>query len=166
MAAFHRPLLLLPAALLLSAPVTAESPVHPLRFFEGRTEGTGTIKVVLKKPYHTRSVGRGRIDRDGALVLVQRVEEEGKPARERRWRIRQIDARRFSGTMSEAAGPVLIEEVKGRYRFRFKMKGNLSAEQWLTPLPGGRAARNTITVRKLGMTVATGSGTIKKVGAA
>jgi len=147
----------------VAAPATAEPLVHPLRFFEGRTETSGTVKTVMKKAYRTHSVGRGRIEPDGSLLLVQRVEDEGKPPRERRWRMRQIATGRYSGTMTEATGPVTIDEVGGRYRFRFKMKGNLSVEQWLAPLAGGKSARNSMTVRKLGMTVATGDGLIRKI---
>jgi hypothetical protein len=77
--------------------------------------------------------------------------------------MRQIATGRYSGTMTEATGPVTIDEVGGRYRFRFKMKGNLSVEQWLAPLAGGKSARNSMTVRKLGMTVATGDGLIRKI---
>lgn len=143
--------------------LSAEPLADPLRFFEGRTDSDGTVKVMLARPHRMRSLGQGRIEADGSLSLVQRVEEAGKPARERRWRIRQVAPGRFSGTMSEASGPVTIEEVGGRYRFRFTMKGGASVEQWLTPLPGGRSARNSLTVRKLGVTVATGDGTITRL---
>jgi len=150
------------AAFLVSAPATAE-PLKPMRFFEGRTEGFGTIKLFLKKPYRSHTVGRGVIESDGSLLLVQQVEDDGKPPRERRWRIRQVGPGRFAGTMSEASGPVAIDEVGGRYRFRFKMKGNFAVEQWLAPLPGGMSARNSMTVRKFGMTVGTSDGTIRKI---
>ncbi len=161
----HRRFLLAAAAVFLSAPATAESVGHPLRFFEGRTESAGMIKLMLKKAFRTHSTGRGRIEPDGSLLLVQQVDDEGKPPRERRWRIRQTGPHRFAGTMSEASGPVIIDEVGGRYRFRFKMKGNLSVEQWLAPAAGGMAARNSMTIRKLGMTVATADGTIRKLAA-
>lgn len=137
-------------------------PAHPMRFFEGRTESVGTVKAFMRKPFRSRSIGRGRIEPDGSLSLVQRVDDEGKPPRERRWRIREVGSGRYSGTMSEATGPVTIDEVGGRYRFRFKMKGNLSVEQWLAPLAGGMSARNFMTVRKFGMVVATGDGMIRK----
>lgn len=163
MHALRRSMITAAAAALLAAPAAARPPIHPLRFFEGITEGIGTIKLWLRKPYRTRSLGRGRIEPDGTLTLVQRVEDDGKPARERRWRIRQAGPHRFTGTMSEAVGPVSVDEVGGRYRFRFKMKGNLSVEQWMDPLPGGMAARNTTIVRKLGMTVGTSDGTIRKL---
>jgi len=142
----------------------AAAPVKPLEFFEGKTESIGTIKVVLKKAFKSRSIGTGKIEADGTLTLIQRVEDEGKPPRERRWKIRQTGPKRFVGAMSEASGPVAIEEIDGSYRFRFKMKGNLSVEQWVTPNPGGKTAKNTMTIKKLGMTVGTGIGTIRKLG--
>jgi uncharacterized protein DUF3833 len=158
--------ILLPAAaasfLCIPAGAAAET-THPMRFFEGRTEGWGVMRVMLKKPYRTRSIGRGHFERDGSLSLIQRVEDEGQPTRERRWKIRQISPHRFSGTMSEAMGPVTIDEIGGRYRFRFKMKGNLSVEQWLAPIAGGKSARNRLTIRKFGMTVGSGEGVIRKV---
>ena len=154
--------LLAAAAVLVSHPAMAES-VKPLEFFEGRTESNGTIKVVLKKAFKSRSIGNGRIGSDGVLTLIQRVEDEGRPPRERRWKIRQVGPGKFTGTMSEATGPVTVEEVGGRYRFSFKMKGGLSVEQWVTPNPGGKSAKNTMTIKKLGMTVATGTGSIRKL---
>ena len=135
----------------------------PLRFFEGRTESISTVKVITKKPYRSRTIGRGEIKSDGALRLVQRVEDEGREPYDRRWQIRQIAPGRFSGIMSEAKGPVTVQEIGGRYRFRFKMKGNLSIEQWLTPHPGGRTASSKVTIRKLGMTVGHSVGTVRKL---
>ena len=158
-----RLILAAPALLAASAASPAEQKVDPLSFFAGRTESSGTIKVLMKKPYRTRSLGHGRIEPDGSLTLVQRVLEQGKPPRERRWRVRAAGPGRFTATMTEAVGPVTIDKVGPRYRFRFRMKGNLAAEQWLTPLPGGRAARSSMNVRKLGVTVATTHGTIRKL---
>lgn len=152
------------AALFLATPAPAQSRIDPLRFFEGRTESEGSVKIVMRKPYRTHTVGHGRIEPDGSLSLVQKVNDEGKPPRERRWRIRQAGSHRFVGTMSEASGPVTIDEVGGRYRFRFKIKGSITVEQWLAPLAGGTAARNSMTIRKLGMTVGTGDGMIRKTG--
>jgi hypothetical protein len=152
------------AATALPSALRSERLPNRLRFFEGSTVTVGTVKVVLKKAYGTRSTGRGLIRQDGSLYLVQRVEDDGRPPHERRWNIRQVAPGRYAGSMSEASGPVKIEEVGGRFRFQFKMKGGLSAEEWLTPLPDGRSARMTLTVRKLGMTVARSDGIIRKIG--
>lgn len=141
----------------------AEQKSDAMRFFEGRTEGLSTIKLVMKRPYKSRSIGRGEIKADGSLHLVQRVEDEGKPPHERRWHIREVEPGRFTGTMSEAKGPVTIDEVGGRYRFRFKMKGNVSVEQWVTPMPGGKTASSKVTIRKMGITVGHSEGIIRKL---
>lgn len=157
-----------PAAFVVVAAVSpslwaAEQKNNAMSFFEGRTESLATIKLVMKKPYKSRSIGRGEIKADGSLVLVQRVEDEGKPVHERRWHIRETSPGRFTGTMSEAKGPVTVDEVGGRYRFRFKMKGNVSVEQWIAPLPGGKTASTKVTIRKMGITVGQSEGTIRRL---
>jgi len=149
--------------LVIASPVASAEQIDPLKFFEGRTETQGTVKVMFHKPYRTRSIGNGRIEKDGSLTLVQKVMDEGKKPHERRWRVWRKGPDRFTATMSEAVGPVTIDKVGDRYRFRFKMKGNLQAEQILTPLPGGRSVRNIVKVRRLGVTVGSSEGTIRKL---
>jgi uncharacterized protein DUF3833 len=151
--------------LLLAAPLASASvqQVDPLRFFQGRTETVGTVKIMFHKAYRTHSIGAGRIEPDGSLTLVQRVEDEGKVPHDRRWHVRQTAPDRFSASMSEAVGPVTIERVGDRYRFRFKLKGDLSAEQLLTPLPGGRSALSNTKVKHLGITVATTDAIVRKI---
>ena len=151
------------AVALSTSPARASRVADPLRFFEGRTEMVSLVKVVMKKPYRSRTIGQGQISPDGTLSLIQQVREEGRRPRQRQWRIRQIGPGRYSGTMSEAVGPVLVQEVSGRFRFTFRMKGNLAIEQWVTPLPGGRSAQSKTIVRKLGMRVASSEGTIRKL---
>ena len=142
---------------------SADAVADPMRFFEGRTESLSTIKVIARKPYRSRTTGRGEIGPDGVLSLIQRVHEDGKAAYDRHWRIRQVGPGRFSGTMSEARGPVSAEQFGDRYRFRFKLKSNVAIEQWLTPLPGGKSALSKVTIRKFGMTVGRSEGTIRKL---
>lgn len=146
-----------------SAAGAAASFAQPIRFFEGRTEMVSVVKVAMRKPYRSQTVGRGRILPDGSLALVQDVRDSDKPARQRVWRIRQAASGQFVGTMSEALGPVSIVEVNGRYRFNFKMKGNLMVEQWITPLPSGNAARSETTIKKFGVRVARSEGFIRKL---
>lgn len=121
------------------------------------------VKVIAKKPYRSRTVGSGRILSDGSLALIQQVADEGHAPQQRRWSVRQVAPGRYTGTMTEAVGPVRVDEVGGRYRFKFRMKGNLAVEQWLTPLPGGSAARSEVTVHKLGLRVATSNGIVRRV---
>lgn len=160
-----RPLLLAAATLTFAAPAAAApaSSASPMAFFEGRTVSEGTTKVIMKKPFKVRSRGVGRIEPDGTLLLVQQVEDGQEPRKERRWRIRQVAPNRFSGTMSEAVGPVTVEKVGARFRFNFRMKGGLAVEQWLTPLADGLSARSSLTVKKLGISVATGEALIRRL---
>lgn len=135
----------------------------PLRFFEGRTETLSTVKVLTKKPFRSRSIGRGKMLSDHSLDLLQQVEDEGQPPRERRWKIRQVGPGRFVGTMSEAIGPVTIDETPNGYRFRFKLKDHMAVEQLLTPIGSGSAARTVTIVRKFGIKVAKSEGTLRKL---
>ena len=149
---------------LVLAPASAAANLpKPLQFFSGRTEMISTVKVVAKKPYRSRTLGNGRILPDGSLVLVQQVFEEGKSPKQRNWRIRQVSPGRYTGTMSDATGPILVEELGGRYRFKFRMKGNLSVEQWLTPAAGGNSAASNVTVRKFGLRVASSVGFVRRI---
>lgn len=135
----------------------------PLKFFTGRTESIGTVRLAMKKPFKSRAIGHGEIRADGTLDLVQRVHDEGEQPRERRWRMRQTGPGRYAGTMSEAKGPVTVEEVGGRFRFRFRMDGSIAVEQWLTPMPDGKSARSVVTVRKYGVRVGGSDAMIRKL---
>ena len=153
-------------ALVLSIPASAgesEPDLDPLRFFEGKTESVSTLKLMMKKPFRTHALGTGTILGDGSLDLVQRVEGEG-PTKTRRWRMRRSGDGHFTGTMTEAVGPVEVREIDGRYRFRFRMKGNMSVEQWLAPHSSGRSASNRVTIRKFGIKVGSSEGVVRKIG--
>ena len=156
---------LIMSVLVLCASTSASAAplADPMRFFEGRTESVGIMKMIMKKPYRVRSVGVGKINGDGSLHLVQQVRDEGHAPKERVWRIRQVGPGKFTGTMSEAKGPVTIEQVGNGYRFRFKMKGNLSVEQWVVPNDDGKSGSSKLTIRKYGMKVASSEGTIRKL---
>lgn len=135
----------------------------PLRFFEGRTESVGTVKIAMRKPYHSKAIGKGEILPDGTLILVQRVEDQGQLAKERRWKMRKVAPGRYTGTMSEARGPVSVEEVDGRYRFRFRMDGNVAIEQWLIPAADGKSAASKVIIRKYGVLVGRSDSVIRKL---
>jgi hypothetical protein len=149
----------LAALLAAAAPTTA-----PEHFFVGRTEGAGTVRMIMSGSHKVRDVSRGRLDGSGALLLEQVVYEEGKPARRRSWRLVRAGGNRISGTISDAIGPV-TGEMKGsvlhlRYRAR---EGNAAVEQWITLHPGGRTASNRMVFRKWGLKAATLESTIRKL---
>jgi hypothetical protein len=158
--ALMAPILLLATGSAATAPT---APLDPLRFFVGRTESVGRVKVMFHQAYGTHSTGLGEIEPDGSLSLVQQVFDDGKPAHERRWNVREVRPGRYTGTMSEAQGPVTIDRIGDRYRFSFRMNGRLNVEQVLTPLPGGRSAANNAKVRRFGIVVATTDGVVRKL---
>jgi hypothetical protein len=133
-----------------------------LGFFEGRSEGLATLKVVFRGRVPVRVESFGRVEA-GTLVLRQIVHEGAKPPRERAWRISETAPGRFTGTLSDAAGPVTAEATPGRLHILFAMKGGVDAEQWLTLAPDGRSAHNVLTARKFGIVVAVLDETIRKL---
>ena len=144
--------------------LVAQAPASDLeRFFVGRTEGTGTVHIMMSGRHGMRDRSRGRIDRDGALVLDQVVEEEGKPARNRTWRLARSGASGISGTISDARGPV-TGEVRGNVvTLRYRLADGPSVDQTITLHANGRTAHNRMTFRRFGLTVATVEETIRKV---
>jgi hypothetical protein len=148
-------------AILLAA---APPPTAPEHFFVGRTEGAGTVQMTLAGSHKVRDHSRGHLDRSGALILEQIVEEEGKPTRRRSWRLARAGGNRISGTISDAVGPV-TGEMRGnvlhlKYRAR---EANAQVEQWITLHPNGRTASNRMVFRKWGLKAATLESTIRKL---
>jgi hypothetical protein len=151
------------ASLIVGSSASAVPLRQPLRFFEGRTESVGTIKAMMKKTHRVLSIGHGTIGADGALTLVQQVRDEGEAPHQRVWHIRQIGPTKYAGTMSEAEGPITIEQVGDGYCFRFNIHGGLAAEQWLIPNRDGTSGSSVLTVRKFGITVARSEATIRRL---
>ena len=150
--------------LLLIAAAQAAAPGAALEnFFIGRTEGQGVANVVLAGRHGVRDRARGWRDRAGTLVLDQVVEEEGKPARRRVWRLARAGGNRIGGTISDARGQVAGEVTGNTLHLRYRLAEGPSVEQWITLQPGGRTATNRMTFRRFGVRVATVNSTIRKV---
>jgi hypothetical protein len=163
MRAFLLTALLPLAALAPPPPPPTAQAFDAIRFFSGRTQGQGVLKVALRSPTTIRVESRGRVETDGTLSVRQSVWEGDKAARTREWRIRELSPGRFAGTLSDAAGPVLGEAAGNRLHLRFRMKGGLDAEQWLTLAPDGRSASNVMRVKKFGLVVASLDEAIRKL---
>lgn len=152
------PSALLGLLLLVQAPGFA-----PEHFFVGRSEGEGIVHVMLAGRHGVRDHSRGHMDRGGALVLDQLVEEEGKPPRRRSWRLVRVGRNGFAGTISDARGPVTGELAGNVLHLRYRLAEGPSVEQWITLHAGGRTAHNRMTFRRFGLSVATLEGTIRRV---
>lgn len=154
----------LPALIALLLLAQAAPPgFAPEHFFVGRTEGTSVVHVMLSGRHGVRDHGRGHMDRGGALVIEQVIEEEGKLPRRRSWRLVRAGPNRFTGTISDASGPVTGDVAGNVLHLRYRSAEGPSVEQWITLHPGGRTAHNRMTFRRFGLSVATLEGTIRRV---
>lgn len=152
-----------PASLIALLILAGPSPA-PENFFVGRTEGAGTVHMMLSGSHKVRDHSRGRLDKSGALILEQIVEEEGKPARRRSWRLVRAGGNRIGGTISDAVGPVTGELSGNVLHLRYRAReSSAQVEQWITLHPGGRTASNRMVFRKFGLKAATLESTIRKV---
>jgi hypothetical protein len=150
--------------LLCAAPAAADKPkLDMLAFFAGKTHAENVMKVVLKKPVPliVDSIG-GKGDR-GDFVLIDTVHEGDKPARQRKWIMRQAGPDHFSGTLTDAVGPVDVQIDGDMALIRYMMKGGLKIEQHLKLAADGRSLSNQVVAKKLGMKFAHVEGTVRKL---
>ncbi len=142
--------------------VAAPDPVDPVAFFTGASHGEGRLREAFKRERRVTVDSVGRAEKDGTLVLDQKLAIEGDPLRMRRWLLRQVGPNRYTGTLTDATGPVEAKVIGRAIRIRYPMKGGLKVESWLAPRPGGRAFDNKTRITKWGMTVATLTERIEK----
>ena len=154
------PLLLLAAAQAASA--TAE--FRPDLFFAGRTRGAGTVKTLTGSKAQSLQVSSiGRTEPDGTLVLDQDIRLDGKQ-QQRTFRIRRSADGSWTGTLSDASGPVSASVRGPTLSLAYPMKrGGMRMNQMLTLQPGGRTLLNRARVTLLGVTVARIEETIEKL---
>jgi len=156
-------LALLAVSVPASAPLAPPSAAFSVRqFFAGHTLGHAVLRLFLARRQLVIH-GVGRIEPDGALVLDQAIDEIGSPRKQREWRLREVAAGRYNGTLTDAAGSVSGAMVGPRFHLKFQTKSGLAAEQWLSLNPDGRSVHNVMTFRKLGLVVASLDETIIKV---
>ncbi len=128
-----------------AAPPEARQPgpaFDPVTFFTGATHGDGKLDLVMKGTRTVTVDSIGRPETNGTLTLTQRIAIQGDPPRTRVWKFRQVAPGRYTGTLTDASGPVETVAIGRAIRIRYPMKGGLQVEQWLTACPA--AARSTI----------------------
>ncbi len=123
-------------------------------FFTGPSHGEGNFTQIFKNDRRLVVDSLGKPEPNGALTLTQRIAVEGDNPRIRLWRLKQVAPGRYTGSLTDASGPVETVAVGRAIRIRYPMKGGLQVEQWLTALPGGQALDNRLTVTKWGIRVA------------
>lgn len=149
------------AFLIALQPQPTPSPLE--RFFEGRTEGRGSVRIVLSGTSAIRTQGRGRILSDGSLHLDHVVYQEGEPERRRTWQMRRTGPGRYTGTISDTRGLVTAELRGNRLHVTYRTREGYSVDQWITFNADGRTASNQMTFRRMGVRVATLDETIRRV---
>jgi len=150
-------------ALLASAgSAQAPKPFDPVAFFTGATHGEGVLKEALKKEKRVVVDSVGRAEKDGSLILEQKVAVQGEPVRHRRWKLRQTGPGRYSGAISDSTSRVEATVAGPTVRIGYTMKGGIKVNQVLTALPGGKAVENRTSFTKWGLKVATLTERIEK----
>jgi hypothetical protein len=134
-----------------------------MAFFTGRTHGDGELDKLFSSPARVTvdSVGRRQ---GNTLILDQTIRGHEKLPRFRRWTMMRVAPNRYSGTLTDAAGPVLVTVAGARAYIRYTMKGGLKVEQQLALQSDSRTILNHLEVKKFGARVATLDETIRKVG--
>jgi uncharacterized protein DUF3833 len=156
------------AAIVLFASGTASAaPDRPkldmLAFFSGKTHAENVLKVVLKRPVKlvVDSIG-GKGDR-GDFVLIDTVHEGDKPVRTRKWVMRQTAPNKFTGSLSDATGPVNLVINGDTATIRYTMKGGLNVVQQLQLQGDGKTLANHVVARKFGLKFARVDGMVRKL---
>lgn len=159
-----RSVLLLALAGLSAVSASAQAPtLLPERFFIGRTEGNGTLKVLLKRSQAVKVQGVGRMEGD-TLILDQVVRVTGEPLERRQFRMRKVSAGHYTGTATDADGPIAGRIADNQLHLTYRLKKQkLDVEQWIAMHPDGRTATNRMTLHKLGLKVGTLNETIRRL---
>ena len=120
------------------------------------------MKIILRHTRHVRVHGNGAVQPDGSILLSQTVDGAADKQQNREWRIRRIAPGRYTGSLTEARGEISGESTGNAFHLKYRTKGGTAIEQWITPSPDGRSARNRLIARKMGIVVGHLNETIRK----
>ena len=149
---------------LLGSAAAAEKPkLDMTAFFTGHSHSDNLLKIVFHGPAKLviDSVG-GRGDR-GDFVLIDTVHEGDKPVRTRKWIMRPDGSNHFTGSLTDATGPVDIVVSGDTATIRYEMKGGLDIVQQLRLQGDGRSLSNHVDAKKFGLKFARVDGTVRKL---
>jgi hypothetical protein len=125
----------------------------PERGFAGTSEGEGAVTLFLgrPRPFHVRSVGQS--EEDGSFTLHQIVAFDGQDPTTRTWSIRPLAPLRYTGTLSDAAGPVSGHTSGNTLVLKYRVKGPVTMHQTLHLMRDGRTIENRGRITLLGIPV-------------
>ncbi len=139
-----------------SVPAQAEEKLlefTPHQGFSDHSEGNGTLRLFLGKRrlFHVESHGYDQTD--GTFRLDQTVTFQGQPSKERFWLLKTVSQNHFTGTLSDASGPVTGLTNGSRLQLKYRVKGPLIMHQTLKLMPDGKTIDNVGKVTFLGIPV-------------
>ena len=160
---FATALLLAGCAAAVRASPDPDPKLDMLAFFAGHSHADNVIKIALHGPHKLIVDSIGGRNKEGEFVLIDNVQEEGKPPRKRTWVMHPNGPDHFTGSLSDAKGPVDVS-VSGRTAtISYTMKeGGLKVVQLLSLNRDGTLA-NHVIARKFGLKFAQVDGTIRKL---
>lgn len=131
-------------------------------FFNGRTHADNDLKIVFHRPTKliVDSIGK----RQGSeFIQTDTVHEGDKPVRTRIWRTHEISPGHFTGTLTDATGPVDIAVHGNGVIIRYTMKGGLDILETMELQGDGKTLSNHVIAKKLGLTFARVEGSVRKL---
>lgn len=134
----------------------------PAEFFVGRSSGEGRLSIRTRGTDTVRVESVGTRQPDGAIRLVQTIRRGGGDPYQRTWTLRPVSATEWTGTLTEAEGPVRVTVDGNELRIRYRTGTFTTIDQRLLLQPGGRVALNRLTATVLGVTIARLSERIEK----
>lgn len=155
--------LILLAALAGPTSGSSDGNLDMIGFFTGKTHGDNVIRIAFHHPHKLIVDSIGGRNKEGEFVLIDNVQEDGKPASKRTWVMHPVSANHFTGSLSDASSPVDIVVSGKSATIRYVMKdGGLKIEQHLELQHDGTLA-NHVTARKFGLKFAQADGAIRKL---
>lgn len=95
--------------------------------------------------------GHGHIEADGSFRLDQVVTFEDGAVEKRTWRLVKRHPGTYTGTVSDADGPVSAEATGNRFHLRYLVRQPaVHMEQYLYLQPDGRTILNLATITVIG----------------
>jgi len=149
-------------AFILAAPAMAAPRLDMVAFFTGRTEADNILRVVFKPATSLNVECVGKIE-GKQFVMIETVHEGNKPPRPRKWVIQEVGPGHYSGSMTEAVGPVDVKVSGDTAQIRYEMKGGLDVAQTLVLQADGKTMLNHIAVHKFGLRFAKVDGKVHKL---
>ena len=148
-----------------SASAVPEKPrLDMTSFFSGKSHADNVIKIAFHGPHKLIVDSVGGRNKEGEFVLIDTVQEEGKPVRKRSWVMRPAGDGHFTGYLSDASGPVDVVVNGDTATIRYTMTdGGLKIVQQVQLQGDGKTLSNHVVAKKLGITFAHVDGTIHKL---